>query len=88
MRNGLIVAVAAVSFGIGAWATTGFAQDRPGDTSALPAQVKVGDRLWVLGQSNEAPCEVTDVRRDWVQCSKRTWRNLVNGAAYEIRTKK
>jgi hypothetical protein len=54
-------AVVLMSLGIGVWATTGFAQDPPRSTSGLPADVNIGDRLWVLGQSGEATCEVTEV---------------------------
>jgi hypothetical protein len=82
MRKGFVVAVAAVSFGLGAWLSPRLtAQDA--ERYSVPVALKAGQ-----GVSQSPPagatCQIEEVAHQWVRCQGGEWRNLETGYGFRI----
>jgi hypothetical protein len=84
MRKALMVALAAASFGLGAWLSPALtARSQVGD---FPVTLQRGQRVVVL-QPASSTCDIEQIATlsgQWVQCSGGYWRNLATGAAFHI----
>ena len=85
MRNALIVAVAVMAFGLGAWISPNLKAESQDDVPVLP---KTGDTVTLHAGLNSA-CLVESVAseaRGWIRCNG-VWWNLMTGAGYSVRSR-
>ena len=86
MRKGFVVAVAAVSFGLGVWLSPGLtAQDA--EAFSIPVTLKAGQGVTQSSPSN-ATCYIEQMAHQWVRCQDGEWRNLETGYGFRIQASK
>ena len=81
MRKGFAIALAVMSFGLGAWLS-------PRATAQavevyIPVRPERGERVTLLPAESRT-CEVEQRSNQWVQCKGGVWRNLNNGTGYSL----
>ena len=86
MRKGFVVAVAAVSFGLGAWLSPRLTAQNTAAYS-VPVNFKPGQGV-TQSPPGGAICQIELVAHQWVRCQGGEWRNLETGYGFRVHESK